>query len=69
MLLVLDIPPARGDDARWIGNSVSSETFDISTTRSKEVAPTLYQLIYMEMRSHAALECVPLRNYALTDNN
>lgn len=69
LLFLLDISPARGDDARWIGNFVGPETFDVSTTRSKKVPAPLYQLIYVEMRAHVALECVPLGNYALADND
>lgn len=69
LFFALDVAPARGNNAGWIANSVQAETFDISAACSKEVAPPLYQLVDVKMRSHGALEHVPLGDYPLANDN
>lgn len=69
LLFVLDVAPTRRYDARRIGNFVGTEAFGVSTTRSEKVASALYQLIYMKMRSHGALECAPFGYYPFADDN
>lgn len=69
LLFVLDISPTRWDNARRTRNFVGSEAFGVSTARSKKVAPTLYQFIYKQIRSHGTLHWTPFSNYSFADDN
>lgn len=67
MIFVVNISPTWWDNACWVGNTITSQTFNISTTRSKKVPPTLYEFVNVKMRAHIALKQIPFGDYTLSN--